>query len=244
MSELNDLLNGIPDADTYVLVDSENVASVWLDRYDQLVSEGGEASTFFIVFYTDKTPNMNYDDVFRFMECTKNGNMAMIRCNRGEKAASALDFQLVSVAGYLIAKKMSNDPDSENGSRIEIFSKDKGYDPMVQLWADAGYQITRAYTLDMIGISVSMDGTVTEMDTDLATEDEKRQARDAFMASILPEEDTKARNTAKTLMATYLNGTITLQEMYLQLLKQFGQERGISIYHAIKPHFEEFRQFK
>lgn len=241
MSELNDLLNGIPDADTYVLVDSENVASVWLDRYDQLVSEGGDARAFFIVFYTDKTPNMNYDDVFRFMECTKNGNMAMIRCNRGEKAASALDFQLVSVAGYLIAEKMGRDPSTESDSCIEIFSKDKGYDPMVQLWADAGYQITRN---DPSESDASEQAEDTEDAPVPVQDEEKKLARDAFMARIMPGEDVKARNTAKTLMATYLNGNITLQGMYLQLLKQFGQERGIAIYHEIKPHFEEFRQFR
>ena len=170
----------------------------------------------------------------------------MIKCFTGEKAASALDFQLVSVAGYLMQKY----PDAE----YNILSKDKGYDPMVKFWSSAGFDVNRIEPEihDELPEEIELPD-VDEEDveqipppSDFAslTKNEKKKARDEFVARLLPDKDKKTRDIVKTFMATYLNNDQTAGNIYLTIVKQFGQKEGLDIYHSIKPHLEEYRQYK
>ena len=141
---LNNRISDIPSADRYVFVDSENVASVWLNllEWEKVRIDNAEKDStdpFFIVFYTENTPHLTFDDGLRIAE--HRGEFAAIKCFTGEKSASALDFQLVSLAGYLIQEY----PDAE----YRILSNDKGYDPMIEFWKQEGVGITRIATSDI-----------------------------------------------------------------------------------------------
>lgn len=260
MEDVIKKISEIPELSRYVFVDSENVGSSWIDMLEKsgearreveaknpvfaFMSRNGVEESLYIVFYTDKSPNVTYEDLIRYAKYKD--ITVMIKCFTGEKAASALDFQLVSVAGFLMQKY----PDA----KYDILSKDKGYDPMVKFWISAGYDINRIEPEINEGLPIGLDlpevadENVEQIpppsDFALLTKNEKKKARDDFIAQILPDKDKKTRDIVKTFMATYLNNDQSAGSIYLTIVKQFGQKEGLSIYHSIKPHLEEYRQYK
>ena len=106
-------------------VDSENVGDVWV----QLLSVT-ETEDKVYVFYTAKSPYMNYESVRRLKEVEK--EPVFIKCFEG---TNALDFQLVTQLGYLLCQ--------EKDSSYCIVSNDTGYDAVVRYWGERGYDVTR-----------------------------------------------------------------------------------------------------
>ena len=106
-------------------VDSENVGDVWV----QLLSVS-EPEDKVYVFYTAKSPYMNYESVRRLKEVEK--EPVFIKCFEG---TNALDFQLVTQLGYLLCQ--------EKDSSYCIVSNDTGYDAVVRYWGERGYDVTR-----------------------------------------------------------------------------------------------------
>lgn len=76
------------------LVDSENVGDIWVPL---LVSSQEDDEV--LVFYTTKSPHMNYENVRMLKETEKEADF--IKCFEG---SNALDFQLVSELGYRRAR--------------------------------------------------------------------------------------------------------------------------------------------
>ena len=92
------------------LVDSENVGDIWVPL---LVSSQEDDEV--LVFYTTKSPHMNYENVRMLKETEKEADF--IKCFEG---SNALDFQLVSELGYRL---------SQNAAReYVIVSNDTGFD--------------------------------------------------------------------------------------------------------------------
>ena len=233
-------LDMIPEADKYILVDSENVGSYWLDMYDQEKENDDDYDAVVIVLYTDFTPYMSYEDCFRLAE--NRDRFIPIKCYAGEKAASALDFQLVSIAVFLM-KEYSE-------SEYIILSKDKGYDPMVRFWQDAGYYVTREVPTKLAADTASeqmelTDVIVAQPDSTTAglSKKEKKRRRDAIVVGALPNADKDTRTKVKAIMGAYSPENKN-NNIYLTVIKQFGQKQGLDIYHAIKPHLDEFYSIK
>lgn len=109
------------------LVDSENVNASWSDILDD------DPDTETLVLYTDNTPKISYDDMKDIM--THDTGLRLIKVDAGEKGRNALDFQLVSLMGFLIATH----PDYS----FMIISADSGYDPVVGYWKEKGYDVRR-----------------------------------------------------------------------------------------------------
>ncbi len=107
------------------LVDSENVGDVWVPL---LVSAKEEEGV--VVFYTQRSPHMNYENVRMLKETDKEA--AFIKCFEGN---NALDFQLVSELGYHLCKE----PDCD----YIIVSNDTGFDAVVKYWAAKGMPVSR-----------------------------------------------------------------------------------------------------
>lgn len=107
------------------LVDSENVGDIWVPL---LVSSQEDDEV--LVFYTTKSPHMNYENVRMLKETEKEADF--IKCFEG---SNALDFQLVSELGY----RLSQNADRE----YVIVSNDTGFDAVVRYWSARKMPVSR-----------------------------------------------------------------------------------------------------
>ena len=107
------------------LVDRENVGDIWVPL---LVSSQEDDEV--LVFYTTKSPHMNYENVRMLKETEKEADF--IKCFEG---SNALDFQLVSELGY----RLSQNADRE----YVIVSNDTGFDAAVRYWSTRKMPVSR-----------------------------------------------------------------------------------------------------
>ena len=77
----------------HYLIDSENVGDFWIPLLE-LPADRAEL----IVFYTKNSPHMSYDSLIKLKESDR--KVTFIKCYEG---TNALDFQLCSELGFLIA---------------------------------------------------------------------------------------------------------------------------------------------
>ena len=83
-----------------------------------------------IVFYTQKSPHMNYENVRLLKETEKEAEF--IKCFEG---SNALDFQLVTQLGYLLCENQENS--------YVIISNDTGFDAAVRYWKQRNMPVQR-----------------------------------------------------------------------------------------------------
>lgn len=107
------------------LVDSENVGDIWVPLLVSAQPEDGV-----LVFYTQKSPHMNYENVRMLKETEKEA--IFIKCFEGN---NALDFQLVSELGY----RLREDADCD----YIIVSNDTGFDAVVRYWKAKEMPVSR-----------------------------------------------------------------------------------------------------
>lgn len=107
------------------LVDSENVGDIWVPL---LVSSQEDDEV--LVFYTTKSPHMNYENVRMLKETEKEADF--IKCFEG---SNALDFQLVSELGYRLSQNA--------GREYVIVSNDTGFDAAVRYWSTRKMPVSR-----------------------------------------------------------------------------------------------------
>ena len=107
------------------LVDSENVGDIWVPL---LVASQPDEEV--IVFYTQKSPHMNYENVRLLKETEKEAEF--IKCFEG---SNALDFQLVTQLGYMLC---------ENQEKCYVIvSNDTGFDAAVRYWKQRNMPVQR-----------------------------------------------------------------------------------------------------
>ncbi len=107
------------------LVDSENVGDIWVP-----LLAASQAEDEVIVFYTQKSPHMNYENVRMLKETDKEADF--IKCFEG---SNALDFQLVSELGYRLHENQECD--------YVIVSNDTGFDAVVRYWTQRKMPVSR-----------------------------------------------------------------------------------------------------
>ena len=107
------------------LVDSENVGDIWVPL---LVASQPDEEV--IVFYTQKSPHMNYENVRLLKETDKEAKF--IKCFEG---SNALDFQLVTQLGYMLCENQEN--------CYVIVSNDTGFDAAVRYWKQRNMPVQR-----------------------------------------------------------------------------------------------------
>ena len=113
------------------LVDSENVGDIWVPL---LVASQPDEEV--IVFYTQKSPHMNYENVRLLKETEKEAEF--IKCFEG---SNALDFQLVTQLGYLLCENQENS--------YVIVSNDTGFDAAVRYWKQRNMPVQRLSGKDL-----------------------------------------------------------------------------------------------
>lgn len=89
-----------------------------------------------IVFYTQKSPHMNYENVRLLKETEKEAEF--IKCFEG---SNALDFQLVTQLGYLLCENQENS--------YVIVSNDTGFDAAVRYWKQRNMPVQRLSGKDL-----------------------------------------------------------------------------------------------
>ena len=109
----------------HYLIDSENVGDFWIPLLE-LPAEQAEL----VVFYTKNSPHMSYDSLIKLKESDR--TVTFIKCYEG---TNALDFQLCSELGYLIAVNKGDD--------FIIVTNDTGYDAAVKYWRHKEYSVKR-----------------------------------------------------------------------------------------------------
>ena len=109
----------------HYLIDSENVGDFWIPLLD-IPAEQAEL----IVFYTNNSPHMSYDSLIKLKESDR--IVTFIKCYEG---TNALDFQLCSELGFLIA--------GNPGDEFIIVTNDTGYDAAVKYWRRKEYSVKR-----------------------------------------------------------------------------------------------------
>ena len=109
----------------YYLIDSENVGDFCIPLLD-LPADRAEL----IVFYTKNSPHMSYDSLIKLKESDR--KVTFIKCYEG---TNALDFQLCTQLGFLIALHEKDD--------FIIVTNDTGYDAAVKFWRRKEYSVKR-----------------------------------------------------------------------------------------------------
>lgn len=109
------------------LIDSENVGDVWVTHIMEFAEEQDEI----VVFYTQKSPYMSYENIRKLMETDR--EIVFIKCVEGQ---NALDFQLVTELGY----RIGNEPED---TEYVVVTNDTGFDAAVRYWKAQGKLVKR-----------------------------------------------------------------------------------------------------
>lgn len=109
------------------LIDSENVGDVWVTHIMEFAKPQDEI----VVFYTQKSPYMCYENIRKLMETDR--EIAFIKCVEGQ---NALDFQLVTELGYRIGN-------IKEEIEYVVVTNDTGFDAAVRYWKTHGKMVKR-----------------------------------------------------------------------------------------------------
>ena len=181
------------------LVDSENVGDIWVPL---LVSSQEDDEV--LVFYTTKSPHMNYENVRMLKETEKEADF--IKCFEG---SNALDFQLVSELGY----RLSQNADRE----YVIVSNDTGFDAAVRYWSTRKMPVSRLSGKECHRMLTEKKQRVAK-ESGAAAEPEQEQTRAAG-----PEVETEqVRETDQEAEAEQVRETE--QEAEAEQVRETGQE--------------------
>ena len=107
------------------LVDTENIGSAWI-KLLELVTKQDDL----ILFYTEHSPAVSYQDLQRVLEYTD--RFEFIHCYAGR---NGLDFQLVTYLGYLLKSAPKTD--------YVVVSNDMGFDTVIKFWTERDKRVTR-----------------------------------------------------------------------------------------------------
>ncbi|MCL2020329.1 MAG: PIN domain-containing protein [Oscillospiraceae bacterium] len=213
------------------LIDFENVHSDGMAGVDHL-TEQDEV----VIFYSNNADSITFDALHKLMLCKS--KLSYYKIKRGGK--NALDFQLSCYLGFRICK----DPDAE----FYIISKDSGYDFIMDFW-DCGYIITEPNIRRFNNIKTLLQWTYTQ----------KKQTNNtvALLETLAKnEEPVSDENTTAApppfvpsseqaeIAASLMENAKKSHELYLNMVKRFGQKKGREIYNFYKNDYVSLQKNK
>ena len=200
------------------LVDSENVGDIWVPL---LVSSQEDDEV--LVFYTTKSPHMNYENVRMLKETEKEADF--IKCFEG---SNALDFQLVSELGYRL---------SQNAAReYVIVSNDTGFDAAVRYWSARKMPVSRLSGKECHRMLTEKKQRVAK-ESEAAAEPEQEQSRAAGAEAEAEAE--QVRETGQEAEAERIRETGP--EAEAERVRETGQEAEAEQVREIGPEAEAKR---
>ena len=180
-------------------IDSENVGDNWISLLAAITAEDE-----LLVFYTQKSPHMNYKNVILLKQ--SDAKIDFIECCEGN---NALDFQLCTELGY----RMKEISDEE----FVIVSNDTGFDAVVKYWTQRNKAIRRIS--GKACSSASAETTVSEEVSNVSAK-ETETANNGI------------DDSAKEIL--YIVGKGNLQYLHEALKQLYGDKKGKTIYNAFK----------
>lgn len=198
------------------LVDSENVGDVWVPL---LVSAQAEDEV--MVFYTQKSPHMNYENVRMLKESQKEA--VFVKCFEGN---NALDFQLVTELGHML---------QENADREYIIvSNDTGFDAVVRYWTLRNMPVCRLSGKDCSRKTVKQNQQADEGQAVSET-----RPKNSNQKISKPRDEGLIFGTSKDTehIVSALISCISkdnLADFHNALVMFLGEEKGKKIYQEIK----------
>ncbi|MCL2638835.1 MAG: PIN domain-containing protein [Oscillospiraceae bacterium] len=225
-------------------IDFENVHSEGMTGVDHL-TDADEV----VIFYSNNADSITFDVLHKLMFCKS--KLSYYKIKRGGK--NALDFQLSCYLGFRINKN----PDAE----FYIISKDSGYDFIMDFW-EQGYcgfepiirrfnnirtllqwqeaqrkqkaQATKALEKLVVESAVGRDAPGTPTDK---PEPPENGAPEATRPTI-DEPPTFTPTTEQAEIAAELMANAgKSHELYLNMVKRFGQKKGRELYSFYKAGF-------
>ena len=195
-------------------IDSENVGDNWISLLATVTSEDE-----LIVFYTLKSPHMNYKNVILLKQSDKKINF--IECCEGN---NALDFQLCTELGY----RMYKITDEE----FIIVSNDTGFDAVVKYWQKRNKAIRR---ITGKACSANSHNSSTEqiIEANTATDSTLSISEAATPAEMDNDTNTNGVDAnAKEIL--YIIGKNNLQDLHEAIKQLYGNKKSKTIYNAFK----------
>ena len=204
---------------THYLIDTENVATKWF----QIISSLKPNDTI-LLFYTDANGMQPIPMSILGQIDHLNATIRAIYCKTGD---NALDFQLTTYLGYLIAKY----PDEQ----FIIVSEDTGYDPAIQFWYNQNIKILRH---NLQTKSKRKKTQNTELTTNVPPCGNIRDIYTRMLLQVFSPSDPIPRivNVMMHTMDLPLKGkSLQIQN---QMRQSFGQQYGMELYRTAKPIFD------
>lgn len=183
----------------YYLVDFENVKKDGLDGIHKLSREDKVC-----IFYSKNADSITFDQHRRILE--SEASIELCKVDVGSK--NALDFQLATQLGFLIANRTAD--------QYYIVSKDKGFEILSGYWKSRG-------------VSVTLIADITGRSHDHETQ----ELREKLQAIIIEDEEVTVEDVLK-IVQQYK----TKQGIMNALMKKYpsgDNKKSSMIYKSIKP---------
>lgn len=143
---------------TYYLIDYENTGENGLDGIIELSNDDKV-----IIFYSDNADKMSFDLHQKLQQC--HAAVEFRKIATGKK--NALDFQLATYLGYLIAR--------EPGGHFCIVSKDLGYEVLLDFWKEKSVRLVDVISAESEK-EIKRQSELEEKVKQLDLEEEEQQA--------------------------------------------------------------------
>ena len=170
----------------YYLVDTENIGHQW----DQIIPSL-QQNDIILLFYTESNSTQTVPFSTLGQMTAAKASFKAIHCVKG---TNALDFQLVTYLGFLIAKANKKD-------NFIICSNDNGYDAAISFWKNRGYNISRKLPEGLIRISRKLFHNCSQLESVVIPSSIRSIDEQAF-AEIISERIARALENRKGIVYT------------------------------------------
>ncbi len=185
----------------YYLIDYENVKNIVggkiLSKNDTIV-----------FFYSKNASTVSFD--LHMEICQSNAKKEYYLVESGGK--NALDFQMSTYIGYLIAKKPSE--------KIFIISQDKGFDFLISFWKDRGFRSLER--------RINIDEKVVKSNTEKQTATQKQKGKQANQGKQKSMKEVSTSTNTKTGKSVETKEQKPTSESVVVVLQNYANNLAVS----------------
>ena len=214
------------------LIDTENVASEWIEKYKQLGMDQPDSKI--IIAYTDKSSKLSYDQISFLLENSDQASIGFTKCRNGKP--NALDFHILG----MITKMIVENRDEE----YIIVSNDTGFDEFISVVLSTGAHLSRLSCdaekeIDKETLFAIFDDDAS--DERITNEKELFAAQRQFLVSNCGVPGSLAEGVRKYLMVSLENAESKINASKAKSIAG-NKELKQQIIAEIKAKYDEYRQ--
>ena len=215
------------------LIDTENVASEWIEKYKQLGMDQPDSKI--IIAYTDKSSKLSYDQISFLLENSDQASIGFTKCRNGKP--NALDFHILG----MITKMIMENKDEE----YIIVSNDTGFDEFISVVLGTGVHLSRLSCdaekeIDKETLFAIFDDDAPDV-KGISTEKELYAAQRQFLVSNCQVPGSLAEGVRKYLMVSLENAESKINASKAKSIAG-NKELKQQIIAEIKAKYDEYRQ--